>query len=114
MMVMTKAEKELDSAFLDNYFGRLVNHFFKILPIKETNEETLCVYIKSLQMELIGCQELISGLNNDAAMISLVSILQFFIDHPDVSKEDLKREVFRAINICNKLKARYDGSVESS
>ena len=39
--------------------------------------------------------------------MTLISILQYLIDTPDCPVQDVKREVFRAISICNKLKSRY-------
>lgn len=90
-----------------NYFKSLVNSFFKILPIRENGEKTLPVYIQSLQAELLGSKELIIGLNNNPNFLTLISILQYLRDNPDCPIQDVKREVFRAISICNKLKAQY-------
>jgi len=39
--------------------------------------------------------------------VSLLNILQYLIDNPECSLTVVKREVFRAISICNKLKAKY-------
>ena len=92
---------------LSTYFKTLVNKFFKILPIKENGEESLDVYMKSLQSEILGCSDLIVALNNDPEILSLVSILQSLIDNPECSVKSVKREVFKAISICNKLKYKY-------
>ena len=95
-----------------NYFHSLVNCFFKILPIRESGEKSLPVYMRSLQAELVGCGELIRALNNDAGFMTLISILQYLIDHPECTVKEVKREVFKAINICNKLEARYIKAVQ--
>ncbi len=92
---------------LCNYFRNLVNLFFKILPIREKEEVSLITYMKSLQIELLGCKEFIVTLNNDPYYLTLLSILQYLIDNPDCEVHKVKREVFRAISICNKLKAKY-------
>lgn len=95
----------------DSYMRSLVNRFFKILPIKESEtqygESSFHTYIESLQAELIGCESLILALHDDPLFMSLISILQYMMDNPDCSVRTVKREVFRAISICNKLKARY-------
>ena len=96
----------ISSEVVQNYFKSLVNRFFKIIPIKEENCNSLTTYMKSLQKELIGCKNLINFLNNDALFLSLISILQFFIDNPDCEVGEIRREVFHAISICNKLKAK--------
>ena len=107
MMVETTAGMPIDAEVLHNYFRNLVNHFFKILPIREQNEESLTTYMQSLQAELLGCKELVSAIQNDASYLTLLSILQYLIDNPECTVREVKREVFRAISICNKLKAQY-------
>lgn len=107
MMIQTTAGVPMDAAVLENYFRTLINLFFKILPIWENGESSLETYMRSLQAELLGCNELVKAIHNDPLFLSLISILQYFIDHPSLKVHTVKREVFRAISICNKLKARY-------
>lgn len=97
----------MDSKLLSNYFKSLVNRFFKILPIREQEDESLVIYLKSFQEELLGCQELIVALEYDALFISLLTTLQYLIDHPDSSVQSVRRKVFNAISVCNKLKSMY-------
>lgn len=106
-MIDTIIGVPISEELLHNYFRSLVNCFFKILPIRESGEDSLPVYMQSLQAELIGCKELIHVLNDDAGFLALISILQYLIDHPECSVREVKREVFKAISICNKLKAQY-------
>lgn len=107
MMVETTAGMPIEAEVLHNYFKNLVNHFFKILPIREQNEESLTTYMQSLQAELLGCKGLVSAIQNDASYLTLLSILQYLIDNPECTVREVKREVFRAISICNKLKVQY-------
>lgn len=92
---------------MHNYFQYLVDHFFKILPMKEQHEDTLDKYLSSLQFELIGFERLFSETNCNSATITLLSILQNMIDNPDEDVSVIRREVFHAISICNKLKSMY-------
>lgn len=112
MMLETKAGVPMNAKMLSNYFRSLINHFFKILPIWESGEGSLGIYMKSLQAELLGCKELIEAIHEDPLFLSLIAILQYFIDNPSCEISTVKREVFRAISICNKLKARYTVLVE--
>lgn len=107
MMIQTVRGIPMDGEVLCNYLRNLVNLFFKILPIRESEEPSLCSYMISLQSELLGCANLIEAVNRDPMFLSLVSILQNLIDNPDASVATFKREVFKGISICNKLKARY-------
>lgn len=98
---------ETNHELLLNYFRNLVNSFFKILPIKETEPDTLGTYMESLQIELLGCKNLIPDMAICPQYLSLLSILQYLIDFPECTKREVKREVFKAINLCNKLQALY-------
>lgn len=107
MMVRTRVGVPMDAAILSNYLSALINNFFKILPIKESGETSLDTYMQSLQAELLGCRELVEAIHNDALFLTLLSILQYLIDHPECEVAVVKREVFHAISICNKLKSKY-------
>lgn len=106
-MLDTKGNIKIDSKFVVNHLNSLVNQFFKILPIRENNDESLIIYLQRLQVELLGCQSLIIALNHDALYLSLISTLQYLIDNPDCSVKSVRREVFNAISVCNKLKSMY-------
>lgn len=110
-MINTSTGVQINDNVICNYFKNLVNLFFKILPLRENGEQTLPVYIRSLQIELIGCKNIIIDLQNDNNIITLISILQYFYDNPDSPISEVKREVFRAIAICNKLKDKYEKMV---
>lgn len=105
--VKTIIEAPISSTLLRNYFRNLVNQFFKILPMRESEESSLCVYMKSLQVELIGCKEFIPDIRENSSYLSLLAILQYLISNPSASISEVRREVFKAISICNKLKAIY-------
>ena len=111
MIIETSTGVPMDARMFNNYMRSLVNRFFKILPIKENGEEygegSLEAYMKSLQAELLGYNELIFVIHDDPLLVSLLNILQYLIDNPECSLTIVRREVFRAISICNKLKAKY-------
>lgn len=106
MTIDTNTGIPIDAELLHNYFRRLVNHFFKILPMRENNEDSLITYMQSLQMELLGCKGFIPSMQDDSNYLTILSILQYLIDNPECSVADVKREVFRAISICNRLQTQ--------
>ena len=97
--------------YVNDFFRGLVNEFFKILPMWENREETLPVYLQSLQVELLGFQELVLSFKPSSRnvakpgydYVSLLAILQRFIDAPDLRTDQVRREVFKAISICNRI-----------
>lgn len=107
MTVNTLTGIAVNRELLRNYFKRLVNLFFKILPMRENNEDSLVTYMKSLQIELLGCQEFIIILKSNPDYLTILSILQYLIDNPSSSVTQVRREVFRAISICNKLQSCF-------
>lgn len=101
----------LPNRLIRNYFHSLVNCYFKILPIRESGEKTIAVYLESLKAEMLGCGGLLEDIKNDPSYMTLLSILQYFIDHPDCDIAEVRREVFRAIRICNKIAGKYGAEV---
>lgn len=106
-MIDTSNGKHINQELLHNYFKSLVNHFFKILPMRESEEASLSTYMESLQVELLGCQSFIPELSLNPDYLTLLGILQYLIDNPNTTTKDVRREVFRSISICNKLKLIY-------
>lgn len=113
MMIELTNGTEINGAVIHNYFRTLVNLFFKILPMRESGSASLNTYMRSLQCELCGCGDLIAAINNDPRYVSLISILEYLIQHPDCDYHIVRREVFRAISICNKLQAKYAAEVSA-
>jgi hypothetical protein len=94
------------TSMVDNYFSFLIGQFYKILPLRESDEPTLRKYMLSLQREMFGCSNVVQNLDNDSFYLSLLSIIQYLIDN-ECSVQIVKSEVFKAIDIINKLKAKY-------
>lgn len=102
----TALGQELPDQIVENYFDTLVNQFYKILPIWESGEPTLPVYIRSLQREMIGCRSLMDELRGDGRYMTLLAILQRFADG-GLTVQEVRSDVFRAISICKQLRAKY-------
>ena len=104
--MMTTVGMELQDNAIQKYLKSLIGQFYKILPIRESGEPSLNRYIESLQREMLGCKGLLAPLQEDELFLSLLFILQYFLDH-DCDIPTVKAEVFKAINICNKLRTKY-------
>lgn len=107
MSIQTTAGAPFSNELMSNYLHTLVNRLFKILPIREQNDDSLPKYLHSLQIELLGSQSLIKAFQDDAIFLTILSILQYLIDNPNCSVKTVRREVFHTISLCNKLKATY-------
>ena len=110
-MIKTTLGAPLPDEVVENYLSVLVNRFFKILPIRESQNDTLPIYIRSLQAEMLGCKVLVEMLGSDSDFLSLLSVLQYLHDNENCPVADVKREVFKAISLIGKLKKRYEVKV---
>lgn len=104
---MIQNVNSLSESIVRKYLSSLINHFFKILPIKESEEETLSVYLENLKIELLGFKELVQFIKEDPSFITLLSILQYLIDNPECPVKTVKRVVFQSISIIKKLLDKY-------
>ena len=111
-MINTSIGAPINPELLQNYFHNLVNQFFKILPMREEEEGSLYAYMNSLQAELMGCAAFVRVVGTDPMFLSLLSILQYLIDNNPCEVCITKREVFKAISLCNKLQSRYGGGAD--
>lgn len=115
MIIETKSGIKMDTHLLGNYFHNLIGLYFKILPLYEQREKTLRVYMEELRDELESSKSVIKSIDNDPLFMSLIVILQCLIDNlddPEFNSTRVKRKVFGAIDICNKLAARYGEEAE--
>lgn len=103
---LTDSGYDIPLEMVDHYLSGLVNQFFKILPLKEDGEPSLNEFMKSLQIELLGFKGLMKEVGNDSMYLTLLSILQYMIEN-DCDVAVVKREVFKAIKVCKKLRDKY-------
>ena len=110
-MTSSSVGNTLTAEFIPNYFDYLISQFYKILPMTEEKDETLAVYLDSFKNELIGFSSVARIIEYDARFVSIVSVVQFIIDNPEAEHKVIKREIFKAINICQKLASKYKKAV---
>ena len=104
--MMTSANAEVSKSMVASRLKHFINQFYKILPMRESNADTLQQYMLSLQREMIGLHSLILALENDGRYLSLLSILQYLIEH-ECDVRVVRAEVFKAIQIVNSLSQQY-------
>lgn len=79
--------------FLDS----LTNKIFKILPLKEQNNDYLFSHLNSLQIELIGALVTFPELKKNTNYLSIINIINYLGDY-SFTKEQCTREIFKIIN----------------
>jgi len=109
--MMTKYGTEISREMIHNKFDDLVNQFFKILPLRESQASTLAAYMDGLMREMLGLQSLMSAINNDGAYLNLLSTLQYMIDN-DCEVSVVKSDVFKSISIIKRLQKKYGAAEE--
>lgn len=108
MMNEKKESVAVSERAIGGYLFSLVDKIYKILPLREIEEQTNEKYIKALIREIVGMQELTVVLERDSRLMSVLSILQYLSSHVnEMSVENVKSDVFQAINIVKKLRKQY-------
>ena len=105
--MMTIYDVEISRDVMVKRVNELVNQFYKILPLRENESNTLSQYAGSLLREMLGMKQLLVEWHNDGQYASLLGILQFIVDNPNCDVATVKSDVFKAINIIKRLQKKY-------
>lgn len=105
--MITRLDTKIDNQTMSAHIGYLINKVYKILPLKETEEDTLQKYLEGLQREMLGCESLIPAFEKNGQYLSVVSIIQYMIDN-DCELSVVKSDVFKAIGILRKMQQKFD------
>lgn len=91
------------------YLERIIGRLYKILPLKEDGEDTIQEYIDGLLTELVGV-DLIDCMPDQPYYMSVVAIVAYLNDNIQTCPvKKVRRNVFRAISLCKKLKIACEG-----
>lgn len=89
---------ESTNLFLVNMIGSV----FKVLPLYESNSETLSEYVESLYIQLVGGQETYKELKTNQEYVSIINVIQFFKTN-EYNKKTCKREILKCVNLLEKI-----------
>jgi len=98
----------LGDKFLINYLNFLINRVYKCLPMKEKEEPSLSLHIESLLREVIGNQNLIIQLKNNANFISLIGKLNYLAINKDIKMKEYRKDIFDCISLIEKIKSELN------
>ena len=87
---------------IDKFLGDLIGEIYKVLPLKEEKNAFLVDYIDSLLIQLKGATITYPELSSNSKYTSVINSIQYFHDN-DFTERQCKREVFRCINIIQKI-----------
>lgn len=93
---------------LKTFINRFTGHVYKIIPLKEYEtidaEEGihLSEYIDSVAIEAKGALTTFDKLADNMDFVTVVNILNY-LNENEVSEEVCKREVFKALNLLNRI-----------
>jgi len=104
-MIETNYEAIPEQLF-ENYLNFLINKIYKILCLREEENEVPIKYMQSLQRELTGNQSLIVELKYDANFLSLLNKIEYLIYHK-MDLSDFRKDIFDSISLINKIIERY-------
>lgn len=104
---MTIYNVDVSREVINKRVNELINQFYKILPLRENESDTLSQYTSSLLREMLGMKRLLVEWRDDGQYASLLGILQYISDNPTCDVSVVKSDVFKAINIIKRLQKKY-------
>lgn len=93
---------------LDTHLRSLIGRIWKLIPLKEQNNQFLKIHLESLSFELIGSYKAFPSLAVFPEYINIVNTI-IFLHENEFSKEQCKREAFKCIRLINMLIEKYGG-----
>lgn len=87
---------------INDYFNYLINCIYKILPLKEEENDGLNDYIDGVLIQLYGSLHAYPDLNHNQKYLSIINTLEYLKNNGYTVKQ-CKREVFRCINILQHM-----------
>lgn len=93
---------------LQTHLDGLINKLFKIIPLKESNDKNIDIYIDSLCVDLLGSSFTFKELLKNQNYITIVNTVEYLSEY-DYSFEKCKREVFKCISLIEKVKKELCG-----
>ena len=95
-----------------SYLDAITGRVFKILPMKEQELRGFDVYLRdylsSLAIEMVGASTTFACLGLDSDYIAVVNTVNGLAS-ADNDVIQIKREVFKALNLLNKIAERFGG-----
>lgn len=103
----TKYNKEIDDKYIIIYFERLIPKLYKIMPMKESNDVNLGLYIYKLINQLCGGKNLIV---DDSLFVEIIFNLESLQGIQDIRLHNsiVKENISMCQKIISKLKKGDD------
>ena len=92
---------EVKQEVIKQFCNRLVSNVFKILPMKEEQNNTVSKHIESLNREIYGMILLCNDIELAQSLLSVMAVLENIILEED--KVVYKSDIFKCITIIKKI-----------
>lgn len=99
-LLITKYNFEISSKDLNTINTRLTNQIWKLIPMKENNEDWI-KQIETLIIELSGLNEVF---NNKTKLVTALAKLEGLRINPEIDFFDYRKTVFEVISLIQELK----------
>ena len=103
-------ESELLS--LSAFFEFITGKIFKILPLREDENESIYEYLDSLRIEMTGAINTFPKLHNSYEFMTLVNTINYLIGN-EFDVPTCKREVFKMLKTVNLLQLKAGGDEDA-
>ena len=94
---------EVQNEVCYNFFTRLVDKLFKIIPLKESKSNTVDSYIQDLIYELLGNNAIFEMTECNPKILDIICVLES-VKNENMKHSEYRRNIFKCITIAEQLK----------
>ena len=109
---MNSRHGDIPNLLCFNYLSRLVDKLFKVIPLKESNSDTVDTYLDDLIFEINGNYSLMKDTNYNPKILDIICILES-VRTSEMTHSEYRRAIFKCISISNQLSEYLKEEVES-
>ena len=102
--MLLKYDIEIDNKDISTRLKQLINLIYKLLPMKEEEDENWRTLLSTIIEELAGMNRLINEKDGDILFSLLCKLEGLFTLESQDSFFDFRRTIFECLNLMNKVK----------
>jgi hypothetical protein len=101
---------QLPDEMLIAYVDGMIAKVYKMLPMKQSQFQSLPTYMESTLREFIGQKELVLELKNNEEFLTILGTLESLLIQDDFKK--FRSDIFKVINLIEKIKQSLGGEMK--
>lgn len=102
--MLLKYDIEIDNKDISNRLKQLINLVYKLLPMREEEDNNWQTLLSTIIEEIAGMNRLMEGMDGDILFSLFCKLEGLFTLNEKDSFFDFRRTIFECLNLMNKVK----------